>query len=752
MKPPADETRAAGGIRSVLVALTRARSAMGVRRSATALANVNQVRGFDCPGCAWPDPGERAAIEFCENGAKAVAHEATRARIGADFFAKHSIRDLLARSDHWLERQGRLTEPMWKPAGATHYEPIAWDAAFERIAARLRELSHPDEAIFYTSGRTSNEAAFLYQLFVRAFGTNNLPDCSNLCHESSGTGLNEVIGTGKGTVSLEDFSHADLIFIVGQNPGTNHPRMLGTLMAAKRRGCRIISINPLKELGLVRFAHPQKPLSLLRGGEAISDLYLQVRVGGDIALLKGIMREVLAADEREPGGVIDWDFVRRHTEGFDSLKELLLRPTWEEIEAESGISRAQMRAVADLYAASDRVIACWAMGLTQHRHGVANVQEIVNLLLLRGNVGKPGAGPCPVRGHSNVQGDRTMGITEKPNAAFLERLAREFSFAPPSRTGLDVVQSIEALLAGGAKFFCGLGGNFAVATPDRDRTTLALRRCDLTVQISTKLNRSHLVCGTEALILPTLGRTEIDEQASGRQFVSVEDSMSAVHRSEGVLPPASAKLRSEPAIVAGMAQAVLGDRTLIPWLRFTEDYDRIRDRIANVVPGFEDFNRRVRNPGGFVLPSGARSRHFETASGKACFTAVALPGDALRPGQFRMTTIRSHDQFNTTVYGLDDRYRGIYGDRNVVLLRPEDIESQGLREGDRVDVTSHFEGETRSLSRVRVVGYDLPSRCAAMYFPEANPLVSLGNHADQSRTPAYKNFVVTFARSASAGP
>jgi molybdopterin-dependent oxidoreductase alpha subunit len=745
MDDPAD-AKAAGGFEAVASALGRSLHEMGVRRSARALTTLNQARGFDCPGCAWPDPEHRHAFEFCENGAKAVAHEATTRRIGADFFAAWPVERLRAQSDHWLEQQGRLAEPLWRPAGASHYRPIAWQDAFARIARALGALASPDEAVFYTSGRTSNEAAFLYQLFARQLGTNNLPDCSNMCHESSGVGLGESIGVGKGTVGLEDFRVADAIFVIGQNPGSNHPRMLTALQAAKRRGCRIVAVNPLRERGLVRFAHPQEPLGLLGRGTEIADLYLQVRIGGDVALLRGIAKAVLEQESARPGGVLDWSFLHGSTRGFETYRREVEGALWESLEANSGVSRERLRAAAGIYTGAERVIACWAMGITQHRHGVANVQEIVNLLLLRGNIGVPGAGPCPVRGHSNVQGDRTMGITERPQADFLARLGDEFGFEPPGAHGFDTVAAIEALRDGRARFFFALGGNFAVASPDSEQTAGALARCDFAAHVATKLNRTHLVAGRESLLLPCLGRTERDVQADGPQFVSVEDSMSVVHRSEGHLEPASEQLRSETAIVAELAETVLGARSSVPWRAFAADYDRIRDRIERVVPGFRDFNRRVREPSGFVLPSGARTRHFETPDGRAHFRVHPLPADALPPGRFTLTSVRSHDQFNTTIYGMDDRYRGISGDRRVVFLHRDDIEAQGLREGDRVDLTSHFRGETRSAQGFRVVAYDLPRRCAAAYFPEANALVPLGSHADRSRTPSYKSLEISISK------
>ncbi|HEY8154523.1 MAG TPA: FdhF/YdeP family oxidoreductase [Myxococcota bacterium] len=733
---------AAGGLAAIVSTLKTVGLA-NAGRGLRALARMNQPGGFDCPGCAWPEPHEHGAIEFCENGAKAVAHEATRRRVGRELLARTPVAELLAHDDHWLEAQGRLVEPLVRRAGARHLEPIGWDEAYTKAAAELRALASPDQAVFYTSGRASNEAAFLWQLFARQLGTNNLPDCSNLCHESSGEGLGEAIGVGKGTVSLADIENAGAIFVIGQNPGTNHPRMLTTLAAAKRRGARIVAINPLRERGLVRFAQPQDPLALLGRSAAIADLYLQVRVGGDVALLKGIMKELLEAEARDPGRVLDWPFIRRHTEGFAELSADLAAQRFPELEARSGIPRRAMREAAEIYAAADGVVACWAMGITQHRHGVANVQEILNLLLLRGNLGRPGAGPCPVRGHSNVQGDRTVGITERPGAAFLARLAAEFEFAPPREPGFDTVAAIRALRDGRVHVFLALGGNFAVATPDTAATAAALGRCRLAVQIATTLNRTALLAGREALLLPCLARSERDLQAGGEQFVTVEDSMSVVHASRGGLEPASAALRSEPAIVAGLAAAALGERSRVPWPALLEDYDRIRDRMARVLPGFEDYARRARAPGGFLLPSGARERRFETPSGRALFRVHPLPEDSLAPGRFLLTTIRSHDQFNTTVYGFDDRLRGLRGDRRVVLLHADDIAAAGLRAGQGVDLTSHFRGETRTLRGFRVVAYDLPRRCAAAYFPEANGLVPLESQAERSHTPAYKSIEIS---------
>lgn len=741
-QPQLDEgerAKAAGGLGALRDTLRHVAKHPGVVRGVQALWRLNQDRGFDCPGCAWPEPADRSRAEFCENGAKHVAHETTRRRVGPEFFAEWPIAKLLLESDQWLEQKGRLTHPMIRREGSDRYQPISWDDALARIAAVLRSLASPNEAVFYTSGRTSNEAAFLYQLFVRQFGTNNLPDCSNMCHESSGTGLAEVIGVGKGTVALADFERADLILVIGQNPGTNHPRMMTELLRAKRRGCRIVSINPLRERALERFIHPKEPHRYLGSGSEISDLFLPVKVGGDIALLKGVMKEVLAAEERDPGRVLDREFLLKHTDGLDALRRSLDKTRWEDVIEESGVSRAEIRRAADLYVGAERVIACWAMGLTQHRHGVANVQEVVNLMLLRGNLGRPGAGLCPVRGHSNVQGDRTMGIWEKPHPAFLDRLGDEFGFAPPREHGLSTVEAIAAMRAGRVGVFFALGGNFAVAAPDAAATAEALARCRLTVHVSTTLNRSHLVTGDEAIILPCLGRAERDEQRSGPQFVTVEDSMSTVHRSQGRLAPASGELRSEPAIVAALARAVLGDRTTVPWEDLVADYDRIRDRIERVIPGFEAFNRRVREPGGFVLPNAARELDFAAVGGKARFTVVPRPDLSLGSGELRMMTIRSHDQFNTTVYGADDRYRGVRGGRNVVLVHRDDLADLGFAPGDLVDVTSGAGAEVRRVRGFRLVAYDVPRGCAAMYFPEANPLVPLASVAEKSGTPTYKS-------------
>jgi molybdopterin-dependent oxidoreductase alpha subunit len=741
-----DGKRAAAGFGSVFRTMQRTMLETGPVRTARLLARINQDGGFDCPGCAWPESGDRSFAEFCENGAKAVSHESTSLRVDGEFFRTHSIEELAARDNRWLEAQGRLTQPMRKRRGSHHYEPASWDEAFETIGAKLQSLSSPDEAVFYTSGRTSNEAAFLYQLFVREFGTNNLPDCSNMCHESSGYGLVETIGVGKGTVGLDDFAVADAIFILGQNPGTNHPRMLTTLQRAKERGCRIVSINPLRELALVRFSNPQRPLELLGRSTELSDLYLQVRIGGDIALIKGIMKHVLAAEDQAPGQVLDHAFLGEHTTGFDELRAHLADVPWQALEEESGVTRVEMKEAADIYLGASNVIACWAMGLTQHRHGVANVREITNLLLLRGNIGRPGAGVCPVRGHSNVQGDRTMGVWVRPVEDFLTRLDKEFGIWSPRHHGFDTVESVQKMAEGHVKVMVAMGGNFAVATPDSERVAEALARCEMTVQVSTKLNRSHVATGKEAWILPTLGRTERDLQQGGRQFVTVEDSMSMVHRSEGTIAPASEHLRSECAIVAGLARATLGALSKVPWEDLVADYDRIRDRIERVIPGFERFNERVREHGGFRLRNAASERDFRTSDWRARLTVNPLTGVRLAAGEFLLMTIRSHDQFNTTVYGMDDVYRGIRGERDIVFMNPDDIDKAGLEASARIDVTSRSANAERSIHGFRVVPYEIPRRCLAAYFPEANPLVALDDFAEGSRTPSYKSIRVTVSR------
>ncbi len=742
-------SKTAGGIPAIVATVKHAWSEMGPIRGVRALLQLNQISGFDCPGCAWPEPdSNRPHAEFCENGAKHVADEATTKRVTPEFFRKWSIFDLSQKSDQWLGAQGRITHPMILHPNASHYEEIPWDEAFALIAGELNATSLPDEAIFYTSGRTSNEAAFLYQLFVRQFGTNNLPDCSNMCHESSGTALNETIGVGKGTVSLADFDLAEAIFVIGQNPGTNHPRMLTALQRAKRNGCKIVHINPLPEAGMAAFKHPQEVLSWFGKGTPLADLFLQVRINGDVALLKGLMKEVLADEERRPGQVLDRDFINEYTTGFEEFAAALNKTHWGDLLEQCAVAKTRIEEAAGIFVESNRTIFCWAMGLTQHRNAVANIQEIVNLMLLRGQIGKPGAGLCPVRGHSNVQGDRTMGIWERPSEAFLDALGAEFNFEPPRNHGHDTVRAIQAMHDGKAKVFFALGGNFLSATPDTEYTAKAVRRTRLSAQVSTKLNRAHLVTGSRALILPCLGRTEIDAQATGPQFVTTENSMAVVQMSRGSFPPASSELLSEPAIVARLAQATLGNRTTVDWEYLLADYDRIRERIEKVVPGFADYNRRVREAGGFYLPSSARERVFNTGSGRAQFTTHDLPVHDLKPDQFLMMTIRSHDQFNTTIYSPDDRYRGIHNGRRVVLLNADDIRLAGLQPKQKVDLISHFEGEDRLASHFTVVPYDIPRRCAATYFPEANVLVPVRSVAEKSNTPTSKSVVISIRPSA----
>lgn len=748
----------AAGVKAVIKTGEYALGRAGVWAGTKALLKVNQLDGFDCQSCAWPNPDtDRHTFEFCENGAKAVADEAMTGRVDRSFFARHSVADLLKRSDYWLNRQGRLTEPMILRPGATHYEPLSWDDAFEVIARELRALPTPDAAAFYTSGRTSNEAAFLYQLFARQFGTNNLPDCSNMCHESSGAALNATIGIGKGTVTMDDFAKAELILIVGQNPGTNHPRMLSTLADAKRAGAVLVSINPLPEIGNFRFKNPQdllnpvKALKLLtQSGTPLSDHWLQVRIAGDLALFKGLMKGMLELEDAAPGTVLDHVFIREHTDGFEALIADLRATTWQSIVESAGVKQEEIERIALLAARSKATLCCWAMGLTQQPHSVATIQQIVNFLLLRGSIGRPGAGVCPVRGHSNVQGDRTMGIFEKMPEGWLDRLDREFRFTSPRKHGHDTVDTIRAMHRGEVSVFFGLGGNFLSATPDTEFTGEALRRCSLTAHVSTKLNRAHLVSGRTALILPCLGRSERDCQATGEQFVTVEDSMGIISSSRGHADPASRDLLSEPAIVARLAEAVLGERTTVPWADLVANYDLIRDRIENVVPGFEAFNERIRQ-GVFYLPNAPRDRReWRTATGKARFTVAPIRQDARRKGEYVMMTIRTHDQFNTTVYGLDDRYRGVFGGRRVVFMQEDDIRDAGLTAGQWVDLANHFGGVTRQARAFMVAPYAIPRGCVATYFPEANVLVPIDSTAEVSNTPTSKYVIVTI--SPSAGP
>ncbi|MFI9416370.1 FdhF/YdeP family oxidoreductase [Streptomyces werraensis] len=740
----AERKRAAAGLPAIGHTLRMAHQQMGVKRTALTLLSVNQKDGFDCPGCAWPEPEHRHKAEFCENGAKAVAEEATLRRVTPEFFAAHPVSDLARRSGYWLGQQGRLTHPMYLPEGADHYEPVSWERAFDIVAEELTALSSPDEAVFYTSGRTSNEAAFLYQLFARKLGTNNLPDCSNMCHESSGSALTETIGVGKGSVLLEDLYRADLIVVAGQNPGTNHPRMLSALEKAKANGARVVSVNPLPEAGLERFKNPQTPKGLATG-TTLTDLFLQIRIGGDQALFRLLNKLIL-----DTPGAVDEEFVREHTHGFEEFAEAARTADWDETLTATGLAREDVERFLRMVLNSERIVVCWAMGLTQHKHSVPMIREVVNFLLLRGNIGRPGAGVCPVRGHSNVQGDRTMGIFEQPAPAFLDALEKEFGFAPPRRHGYDVVRAIRALRDGEAKVFFAMGGNFVSASPDTEVTEAAMRRARLTVHVSTKLNRSHAVTGARALILPTLGRTERDLQARGEQFVTVEDSMGMVHASRGRLEPASPHLLSEPAIVCRLARRVLGAQDDVPWEEFEKDYATVRDRIARVVPGFEDFNARVARPGGFALPHAPRDeRRFPTATGKANFTAAPVEYPRLPEGRLLLQTLRSHDQYNTTIYGLDDRYRGIRNGRRVVLVNPGDAQELKLADGSYVDLVSEWkDGVERRAPGFRVVHYPTARGCAAAYYPETNVLVPLDATADVSNTPASKSVVVRLEQSA----
>jgi formate dehydrogenase major subunit len=742
----------AAGAPAVAESLRVGERQMGARRTALTLLRINQPGGFDCPGCAWPEPGERSHFEFCENGAKAVAEEATLRRVTPQFFAEHSVGDLAAKSGYWLGQQGRLTEPMYKAPDADHYRPVSWPQAI-RIAAEALRSCDPDEAVFYTSGRTSNEAAFLYQLMVRRYGTNNLPDCSNMCHESSGSALTETLGVGKGSVSLDDLYQADLIIILGQNPGTNHPRMLTALEKAKRAGASIVAVNPLPEAGLIRFKNPQHARGLIGPGTALADDFLQIRTNGDLALFRALGRLLLEAEDAAPGSVLDRAFIDEYTHGFSVYEKDVRETSWDDVRDATGLSREQIESLARRVIASKRVIVCWAMGLTQHRNSVPTIREIVNFLLLRGNIGRPGAGVCPVRGHSNVQGDRTMGIYEKPPARFLDALAAEFRFDPPREPGYDTVDAIRAMRDGKVSVFFAVGGNFVTATPDSAVTEAAMRRCALTVHVSTKLNRSHAVTGRAALILPCLGRTERDVQGGVEQFVTVEDSMSMVHASRGRLAPASPQLRSEVAIIAALARELFGpslddNYEDIDWEGLAADYDRIRDRIARVVPGFADFNARVRTPDGFQLPHGPRdSRTFPTATGKANFTVNDLEIVRVPDGHLLLQTVRSHDQYNTTIYGLDDRYRGIRHGRRVVFVNPADLAVLGFADGDHVDLVSVWrDGVERRAERFRVVGYPIARGCAAAYFPETNVLVPLDSTAQVSNTPTSKSIVVRLER------
>ncbi len=734
----------AAGMPAVVNALKHVFSEMGPVRGTKALFKLNQKDGFDCPGCAWPDPDdERSAFaEYCENGAKAIAEEATSKRLDAAFFAANSVYDLSILNDYEIGKKGRVAQPMFLPKGATHYQPISWEGAYQKIATHLNELASPDEAVFYTSGRTSNEAAFLYQLFVREYGTNNLPDCSNMCHESSGVALNESLGIGKGSVTLEDFYESEVIIILGQNPGTNHPRMLTALQKASENGCTIISVNPLPETGLLAFSNPQTVKGALGIKAKLTNIFLQVKINSDLALVQAIEKRLLLEEDKAPGTVLDADFIGNETLGFDDFRNHILKQDIAFLLNQCGISQAQFEEVIDVLKVKKKIIACWAMGLTQHKNAVDTIKEVVNLLLMKGSIGKPGAGTCPVRGHSNVQGDRTMGIYEKPSPAFLKRIDDYYHFSTPKHHGYDVVDCIHAMHQGKAKVFMAMGGNFLSATPDTTYTAKALRNCRLTVQVSTKLNRSHLITGEEALILPTYGRSDKDIIGGVEQFVSCENSMGVVQMSKGNLKPVSNDLRSESVIVCELAQTVLGIKSVVPWNTYAQHYDNIREAIEKCIPGFESYNERVRKPGGFYLPNSARDNRYPTQTGKANFNIARLEPNVLKPHELMMMTVRSHDQFNTTIYGLDDRYRGVLNERRVIFMNEEDAKERGLKRGDKVDLYNYHGGVERVAHNFIVIPFSIPRQCTATYFPEANVLVPIGSVAEKSNTPTSKYVVI----------
>jgi molybdopterin-dependent oxidoreductase alpha subunit len=709
---------------------------------------INQKGGFDCPGCAWPDPDDdRSSLgEYCENGIKAIAEEAQNKTIGASFFEQHSVDELSSWSDFEIGKSGRLSEPLFLAKGATHYQPISWEDAFKKVGKHLNDLSHPDEAVFYTSGRTTNEAAFLYQLFVREFGTANLPDCSNMCHEASGSALSETLGIGKGSVTLDDLYKAEVVIVVGQNPGTNHPRMLSALEKCKKNGGKIIAINPLPEAGLIKFTNPQNPLKLLTGGTQIADVFVPITINGDVAFFKAILLKLLE-NEDETGKVFDKVFIEQFTDGYEAFISDLKTYNFEDCLKASGVSKEIFDEAFNLILNNNKIIICWAMGLTQHQNAVDNIREIVNLLLLKGSIGKEGAGTCPVRGHSNVQGDRTVGIWESAPQAFLDKIETKYGFKPTTKHGYSVIDAIKAMYEKKAKVFFGLGGNFISAVPDTNYAAQALANCDLTVQVSTKLNRSHLVTGKESLILPCLGRTEKDYQKTGVQLQSVENSMGIVSSTKGVLEPCSDTLLSEVAVVCGIANATINNRSKINWLQYKDDYNLVRDDIAEVVDGFNDYNSRLKNPSGFYLPNGARVRKFETKTGKANFSINKLPNWKLKDEELIMMTIRSHDQFNTTIYGLNDRYRGVFNERRIIFMNREDLKTRGLKEQQVVNLRSEFNGVTRKANNFKVVGYDIPKNCCATYFPETNVLVPLDSFAHTAKTPASKSVIITVENS-----
>jgi len=747
-----DPYKIAAGVTAVIKSMEFSWGEGGVGRGTKALLNLNQKDGFDCSSCAWPDPDHhRSVAEFCENGAKATASDADDQAAGPEFFAKHSLADLSQMTDRDQNNAGRLTHPLVKRPDGTHYEPIEWPEAFQLIADELNALDSPDEAVFYTSGKVPNEPAFLFQLFAKQFGTNNLPDCSNMCHESSGAALSTTVGLGKGSVTLNDIHEAEVIMIIGQNPGTNHPRMLSALQIAKKNGAKIISVNPLLEAGLNHFRNPQdfmNPLKalgvLLTDGTPITDVFLRVRIDGDMALLRGLMKHLLAAEELNPGQVIDHKFIAEYTTGYEAVVENVLNTSWEDIESLSGVTREELLEAANLLATNKKIIVCWAMGLTQQRQGVQTIQEVVNLLLMKGAIGKPGAGTCPVRGHSNVQGDRSMGVWEQPTKQFQDSLAKEFNFTPPYKHGYDTVESIKAMYKGKTKVFFSLGGNLLAAGPDTEVIAEGMRKQSLTVFVGTKLNRGHLTTGRTSLLLPCFTHVDIDMQKSGHQMTSCENSMGVVSQNKGVLTPLAGQMLSEVAILSGVAIATLGERTNIAdWVAMTENYDVIRDHVARVIPGFDNFNEKLRRPGGFYLPNGPRDRKFTTEDGLAHFTKTELEKYPLEPDQLVLMTIRSHDQFNTTIYDYNDRYRGVYGERRVLFMNEQDMADRGLKAKDRIDITSHFGGDTRTVEKFLAIPYDIPKGNVSAYFPEANPLVPIASVAKVSNTPTSKYVVVT---------
>ena len=736
--------QAAAGVEAILVSAKHVLAEMDPVRGVRALLGLNQVKGFDCPGCAWPDPDDdRSKIgEYCENGVKAIAEEATSKKLTAKFFQDNSVAALADLDDYTIGKKGRIAQPMYLPKNATHYEPISWDNAFKLIAKNLNELDSPNEAVFYTSGRTSNEAAFLYQLFVREFGTNNLPDCSNMCHESSGVALTESVGIGKGSVTLEDLYEAEVIIILGQNPGTNHPRMLSALQKAKENGCKIISVNPLPETGLIGFNNPQQIKGILGIKSQLTDLFLQVKINGDMALMKAIEQRLYEEEQKQPGTIFDLEFIKEHTHNYSEFIAGINKDSIEDLLTAAGISHEQLEQTVDLLKYNKKIIACWAMGLTQHKNAVNTIQEIVNLLLLKGSIGKPGAGTCPVRGHSNVQGDRTMGIYEKPSKAFLDSIERVFNFTPPQEHGLDVVDCIKAMDNGKAKIFFAMGGNFLSATPDTKFTAQALNKCKLTVQVSTKLNRSHLITGEEALILPTFGRSDKDILNGVEQFITCENSMGVVQMSKGNLKPVSKEFMSETLIVCNLAKAVFGTKTKVDWNLYASNYDYVRDAIEKTIPGFDHYNERVRKPGGFYLPNGSREGKFNTFSGKANFNVADVAFHKLADDELAMMTVRSHDQFNTTIYGLNDRYRGVKNERRVIFMNKKDIASRDLKAGDVVDLYNFHNGVERVARKFLIIEFSIPEGCTATYFPETNVLVPIDSVADKSNTPTSKYIVL----------